>query len=67
MTPLGFFREVGRSSLLCDRIFAKEIAIPLVCAFANQSASERLNKYMADYTGDKKRSGQDLEKARKVC
>lgn len=65
--PVSFFRHVGRSSLLCDQIFAKEIAIPLVCAFANQSASERLNKYMADSTGDKKRSGQDLNKARKVC
>ena len=61
--PLGFYRQVGRSSLLCDQIFAKEIAIPLVCAFANQSMSERLNKYMADSTGDKKRSGQDLDKA----
>lgn len=64
--PLSFWRHVARSTLSCDQIFAKEIAIPLVCAFANQSASERLNKYMADSSGDKKRSGLNLEKARAV-
>ena len=65
--PLGFWRHVRRSALKCDQIFADEIAIPLVCGFANQSASERLNKYMADSAGDKKRTAQDLTKARKVC
>jgi septal ring factor EnvC (AmiA/AmiB activator) len=38
----------------------------LVCGFANQSASERVNKYMNDSAGDKKRTGLNLEKARKV-
>eukprot|EP00966_Prymnesium_polylepis_P163630 3782687-Prymnesium_polylepis.2 len=41
--PLSFWRHVSRAGLDCDATFADEIAIPLVCAFANQSASERLN------------------------
>jgi hypothetical protein len=65
--PVGFWRHVKRSTLKCDQIFAAEIAIPLVCGFANQSASERLNKYMADSAGDKKRTALNLSKARKVC
>ena len=64
--PLSFWRHVSRSGLDCDAVFADEIGVPLVCAFANQSASERLNKYMVDSAGDKKRSGADLGKARKV-
>lgn len=64
--PVSFWRHVARSSLECDQIFAKEIGIVLVCGFANQSASERLNKYMADSAGDKKRTGLDLEKMRAV-
>ena len=64
--PLGFWRHVARSSLQCDVVFATEIAIVLVCGFANQSASERTNKYMADSAGDKKRSSLNLDKARKV-
>eukprot|EP00966_Prymnesium_polylepis_P131004 3029909-Prymnesium_polylepis.1 len=65
--PLSFWRHVSRSGLDCDdAVFADEIAIPLVCAFACQSASERVNKYMAESAGDKKRSGLDLQKARKV-
>ena len=63
---LSFWRHVSRSGLDCDAVFADEIAIPLVCAFANQSASERLNKYMVESAGDKKRSGLNLDKARKV-
>ena len=62
--PVSFWRHVARSSLQCDQLFAKEIGIVLCCAFANQSASERLNKYMADSAGDKKRTGLDLEKTR---
>lgn len=60
--PVSFWRHVARSNLECDQVFAKEIGIVLVCAFANQSASERLNKYMADAAGDKKRTALDLEK-----
>ena len=63
--PLSFWRHVSRSGLDCDAVFADEIAVPLVCAFATQSASERLNKYMVDSAGDKKRSGADLGKARR--
>ena len=64
--PLAFWRHVSRSTLECDVVFATEIAIPLVCAFANQSASERTNKYMVDCMGDKKRTGLDLNKAAKT-
>jgi predicted RNA-binding protein len=64
--PLAFWRHVARSTLDCDVVFATEIAIPLVCGFANQSASERCNKYMSDSAGDKKRTGLNLEKARKT-
>ena len=64
--PVSFFRHVARSTLECDRIFAKEIAIPLVCGFACQGASEHVNKYMVDSAGDKKRSGLDLDKSRNV-
>ena len=51
---------MARSSLECDQIFIKEIGIVLVYAFANQSASERLNKYMTDPACDKKRTELNL-------
>ena len=59
--PEGFFRHVaGTSTLQADKIFA-QLAIWLVSAFANQGASERTNKYLAEIHS-KKRAQLNLEK-----
>ena len=50
----------GTSTLQADKIFA-QLAIWLVSAFANQGASERTNKYLAEIHS-KKRAQLNLEK-----
>jgi hypothetical protein len=61
----GFFRHVaGSSTLASDKQFA-QVGLWLVSGFANQSASERTNKYQAEIFS-KKRNGLSVGKGNAI-
>lgn len=64
--PLSFFRHVKGCTTLTSDVAFSTAAIWLVSAFACQSASERMNKYMTDVQGPKQKYWLNTQKGKQM-